>query len=67
MRDWKQDHDPVGLAKMILWEEAKGKLRAMVAAGGSIPSNAERSADWHELEKRVERFIKQVEDDELQM
>lgn len=31
--------DPIGLAKAVLWEEAKGKLKAIVAAEGANISN----------------------------
>lgn len=49
--------DPIGLAKAILWEEAKGKLRAIAAASGQNPSGTKRSPDWETVEKSVETFI----------
>ncbi len=54
--------DSIGLMKAVLWEEAKGKLRAMATAGGQIPSTGNRSPDWQEVEKAVEDFIKDFQD-----
>lgn len=51
------DVDPIGLAKAILWEEAKGKLRALAAASGQNPSNKVRSPDWEKVSDAVENFI----------
>lgn len=54
---------PIGLAKAILWEEAKGKLRALIAATGAIPSNLERGGGYYlELQKKIDAFIKSFED-----
>lgn len=48
--------------KSVLWEEAKGKLRALVALQGSYQSNDEsRSETFVELDVQVEKFIKHVE------
>lgn len=49
--------DPIGLAKAILWEEAKGKLRAVAKASGQHPSNVIRSPEWEKVEKSIETFI----------
>lgn len=59
--------DPIGLAKAILWEEAKGKLRAMASVGGQTPAtmNPVRSPDWQKVERRIEAFILSFEDDGL--
>lgn len=57
--------DPIGLAKAILWEEAKGKLRAIVSAGGQTQSGSDRSPDWEAVKKRVESFIDKFEADGL--
>jgi hypothetical protein len=54
--------------KAQTWEEAKGKLRALVGIQGSIPSRPvgdESKARWEELSDRVEEFIRGVEDDGL--
>lgn len=55
----------IGLAKAILWEEAKGKLRAMAAAAGQQNSADNRGPDWEEVSRQVEQFIKRFEDDGL--
>ena len=57
------DIDPIGLAKAILWEEAKGKLRALAAASGQNPSNKERSPSWVTVNEAVEKFIHDFEDE----
>ena len=51
--------------KAMAWEEAKGKLRALVGIQGSYPSTAERGSRWEDLSDLVERFIVAVEDDGL--
>ena len=66
MADWKDDFDPVGMAKMVNWEIAKGYLRAAVQAGGQVPNGANREPDWDELNVAVEEFIAHVEDNALQ-
>lgn len=53
----------IGLHKAILWEEAKGKLRAMAAASGQITSTARRSPDWRSVSEAVEKFIRKFESD----
>lgn len=55
--------DPIGLAKAILWEEAKGKLRAMAQASGQSPSTVDRSPDFQKVGAAVEKFIKNFEDE----
>lgn len=49
--------DVIGLAKAILWEEAKGKLRALAIASGQHPSNKKRSPDCEKVQQQVETFI----------
>lgn len=56
------DVDPIGLAKAILWEEAKGKLRAIATASGQHQSGTDRSPDWEKVTKAVEKFITDFED-----
>ena len=43
--------DAIGIAKAMLWEEAKGKMRAMVAVNGQCANNDEcRSEQWQKGE-----------------
>lgn len=58
--------DPIGLAKAILWEETKGKLRALVSAGGQSQSSGERTPKYEDVMKFVEKFIKSFEDNSYQ-
>jgi len=63
--------DIFGALKSVQWERAKGELRAMVALLGSQPAQYEPGTGkpiqgkFHDLGKRVEAFIKDVEDDGL--
>jgi hypothetical protein len=58
--------------KVALWEEAKGKLRALVGVQGSYHSGnppGDPSAEmirFSRLSALVEEFIERVEDDGLQ-
>ena len=56
--------------KAMQWERAKGELRALVALQGSYSLGRgpgdDTAAKWQKLEKRVNAFIKGVEDDALQ-
>jgi hypothetical protein len=53
--------DPIGIAKAMLWEEAKGKLRALVAVEGTCgahnPEDRHRRERWKEAETMIENFI----------
>lgn len=51
--------------RSILWEECKGKLRAMAAFQGSYQVDRGSPSSWASLNKRVEAFIKSVEDEGL--
>lgn len=51
--------------KYMLWEEAKGKLRALSAVQGSYPALSGNTEKWQQLDASVEEFIKLVEDNEL--
>lgn len=55
--------DGIGLAKAILWEEAKGKLRAIVMADGSVYNSSVVNEKYHYeyIEEMVEEFIKEFE------
>lgn len=59
--------DPIGLAKAILWEEAKGKLRALVAADGA--EHAKRGVSeishFQKLETAIDKFISDFEGEGL--
>lgn len=53
--------------KYTLWEEAKGKLRALVCVQGSYESaNLGEDDKFELLGEQVELFIKSVEDEGLQ-
>jgi hypothetical protein len=58
--------DPIALAKAVLWEEAKGKLRAMVAVEGQCgahnPEDEQRRIRWREAEIAINAFAKDFED-----
>lgn len=51
------------------WERAKGELRALIAIQGSYslgrPPGDETPTRWQLLQKEVEKFIAQVEDEAL--
>ena len=47
--------------KSMLWEEAKGKLRALVAVQGSYQSDTGNTNNFVELDVQVEKFINHVE------
>lgn len=58
--------DPIGLAKAILWEETKGKLRALLAAdgaeiGGTVTEEDEERFEAMEL--MVNNFISGFENE----
>lgn len=59
-------HDEVGMHKSILWEEAKGKLFALVAAEGSRYSG---TADdnglmrYQNIQNEFRAFINKIEDE----
>lgn len=60
-------NEMISLQKAILWEAAKGKLRAVVAAGGQCrPDDRTHGPRWRELSEAVEDFIKDIEDNALQ-
>lgn len=59
-----RNHDPISLQKGILWEEAKGKLRALVAADGAVISNTpmgDKEFNFEKISKAVEAFIEDFE------
>ena len=63
-------YDPFIAQKAALWEEAKGKLRAMIAVDGSkIDGDRDEEGRYSHMiiEEIVEAFIKEIEDDEHHM
>lgn len=48
--------------KALLWEEAKGKLRAFAAVAGSYPSTAGEGEKWREIDATIEAFCRDFED-----
>ena len=54
-----------GPMKAMLWEEAKGKLRALVAVQGSYFGLADSADRWQRAAKAVEAFIEDFEGDGL--
>lgn len=63
--------DPIGLAKAILWEEAKGKLRALIAADGAEmerpggPPEPGVAFHFELLEAKIDAFIADFEGEGL--
>lgn len=55
--------DLVGLAKAVLWEEAKGKLRAVIAAEGASQGGVRDDGrfPFEELSDVIEAFITEFE------
>lgn len=53
--------DQISIAKAILWEEAKGKLRAVAAVSGAHSSSEKRFPDWEEVSATIEKFITDFE------
>lgn len=50
----------ISLHKAILWEEAKGKLRAMVAVNGQTNSEDKHHIHWEEIKARVELLLENL-------
>lgn len=62
--------DPIGLAKALLWEEAKGKLRAIIAAegtaqSGSIAKDEDGRFPFEKISDTIESFIADFESEGL--
>ena len=56
------------MLKAAQWERAKGELRALVSMQGSYSSGGDDTHEykrWQDLEKRVEAFVADVEDNGL--
>lgn len=53
--------------KAAQWERAKGELRSLVALQGAyLARRGSTEPRWIQLSKRVEAFIKEIEDEALQ-
>ena len=61
--------EAISLEKAKLWEEAKGKLRAMVAVEGQCSSHGPEHAihrdRWLDAEAAIEKFVRDFEDNAL--
>lgn len=59
----------IGIHKAVLWEQAKGTLRAMVAAEGRVsshdPADEQRRTRWRDAESAIDQFIEQFESNGL--
>lgn len=51
----------ISLHKAILWEEAKGKLRALYMVNGQTNSENKHHVDWTRVRADVELFIMEFE------
>jgi hypothetical protein len=58
--------DIISVMKAATWEEAKGKLRALVALSGSDSSTADRRPRFEDVGRVVEGFITEFENEGLQ-
>ena len=65
MSDTQHLSSMIAVAKAQLWEEAKGKLRAMIAVegqcSGSAPEHQHHRERWRDLGAAIEAFISQTE------
>lgn len=67
------EEEQVSMHKMMLWEQAKGQLRAMAVVDGHrrlcVPMTVDRDTQvrdrWLELDKAIEDFIASIEDEGL--
>lgn len=58
--------DPHAAIKAMLWEEAKGKLRALASVQGSYPANIfERGEQYEKSNSKIEEFIQEFEEEGL--
>lgn len=61
------DEVAIQVQKAILWQEAKGKLEALIEVEGHRRLVVHRESELFEpLEAAIRSFIKAIEDDELQ-
>lgn len=60
------DLDAISIAKLVAWEEAKGKLRLLYSLDGKRTGGSQvRPFRFELVEAAVERFIKEFELDSL--
>ncbi len=63
--------DQLGLTKSTLWEEAKGKMRAIVAAEGCRLDHSKTLEDgrfsYEVISEEIESFIKAFEQQEFNL
>ena len=52
----------IGVTKAVLWEEAKGKLRALAAVEGQTVGEYNAKPKYQKIREAVESFIMQFED-----
>jgi hypothetical protein len=65
-------YDMHEMTKAVLWEEAKGKLRAMVACDGALTSErgvpgTDRPFRFEIVKEAIDDFIKHMEDNEFHL
>jgi hypothetical protein len=66
-------YDMHEMTKMILWEEAKGKMRAMIACDGALtsergtPGTDDGPMRFQVVRTEIEDFIKHMEDNEFHL
>jgi len=60
-------HDPLAMQKGILWEQAKGLMRAMVAVDGSRYSSrpSGEKARYEQVSEAIEAFVESFESEGL--
>ena len=65
-------YDMHEMTKAVLWEEAKGKLRAMVACDGALTSDrsvprTDPTPRYKIVQEAIDDFIKHMEDNEFHL
>ncbi len=71
MKPWKVEMEPrhvIAALKAIAWEKAKAELRCLVHVADDAwgykcpPDQRPEYQEWEDIDKRVEAFIKDMED-----
>jgi hypothetical protein len=61
--------DIIRVQKAVLWEQAKGQLRAMVLVEGQCsahdPGHSQQRTRWRDANEQIEDFIKSFESEGL--
>lgn len=65
-------YDMHEMTKAVLWEEAKGKLRAMIACDGALTSErgvpgTDPTPRYKIVQAEIDDFIKHMEDNEFHL